>query len=271
MTLKRLAPLLVFVPLTALAVTACLPTDIQKRTIQDGFSKYSSRQFVESESIADDYIKKNPTVDNIDEAYYLRGVARFSRSNKQGAAEDLQAAIAKTKRVDMKVKAYRTLGDIAYESGDWQQALANYQKSMDADNGPPAWGQQPKATPAKADAYLNYRAGACLQNLGQWDKARRYFDTAISTKGDPHLTARAVTRMNSNHFALQFGAFEDGPKAAELIKQLKAGGIAATAATEMREGKLLYLVRSGSYNTYAEAEAGRSRLLSKFPAVTIVP
>jgi hypothetical protein len=56
-----------------------------------------------------------------------------------------------------------------------------------------------------------------------------------------------------------------------LIKQLKAAGIAATAATELRDGKILYMVRSGSYNTNSEAESARSRLLSKFPAATVVP
>jgi tetratricopeptide (TPR) repeat protein len=271
MTLKRIAPLVVFVPLTALAVTACLPSDIQKRTIQDGYSKYLSRQFVESESIADDYIKKNPTVDNVDEAYYLRGVARYSRNNKAEAAEDLQTAIAKTKRPDMKQKAFRTLGDIAYDSGDWQLALADYQKSMEIGKAPVEWGQEKNAASAKPDTYVNYRVGACLQNLGQWDKARGYFDTVVSVGGDPQLTGWAVARLNAHHFSLQFGAFADGPKAAELIKQLKAAGITATAATELRDGKVLYMVRSGSYNTNTEAEAARSKLVAKFPVVAIVP
>ena len=150
-------------------------------------------------------------------------------------------------------------------------ALEDYQKSMDIGKAPVEWGQEKNAASSKPDAYVNYRAGACLQNLGQWDKARGYFDTVVSVGADPQLTARAVKRLNASHFALQFGAFADGPKAAELIKQLKGAGITATAATEMREGKLLYLVRSGSYNTYTEAESARSRLLSKFPAATIVP
>jgi tetratricopeptide (TPR) repeat protein len=265
-------PMVVF--LIAAFLAGCLPTEAQRRALEDGFAKYSARQFVESESIANEYIKQNPTVDNIDEAYYLRGLARFSRNNKQGASEDLLAAIEKTKRSDLKGKAYRTLGDIAFDGDKWQQAFDYYQQSLtavaSASVGNGAANGQAGPRP-KADAYLHYRSGAALQNLGQWDKARPFFQTVIATNSDPAQTARSVTRINARNFSLQFGAFSESGKAAELIRQLKAANITATASTEMRESQLLYLVRSGTYGTYQEAEVARGKLLAKYPAVVVVP
>jgi len=256
MQIRRIASTVL---LAAALPAACTPSPAQRQTLEDGFTKYSARQFDASEAIASDYIQKNPAVDNVDEAFYLRGLARYSRGNKSAAADDLNAAIAKSKRSDLREKAYRTLGDISFDASKWDAALQQYQKSADA------------APAARADPHVVYRIGACLQNMGQWNNARPYFQSLASANGDLQVTQRAVARMNARNFALQFGAFQEGAKAAELIKQLKTAGINATAASELRDGQLLYLVRSGSYNTWEQADAARNKMIPKYPVVTIVP
>ena len=39
----------------------------------------------------------------------------------------------------------------------------------------------------------------------------------------------------------------------------------------MRENQLLYLIRTGSYRTYEEADLARQKLQPKYPLLIIVP
>ncbi|MCL2646653.1 MAG: SPOR domain-containing protein [Phycisphaerales bacterium] len=236
-----------------------------RQTLETGFTQYSARQFDKSYSAADEYIRKNPNAANIDEAYYLRGLSRMSRNSpteKTAAAQDLQTAIAKTKRSDLKAKANRALGDIAYDASRWPDAATYYQKSLAT---APASSLSPAAT-----VHINYRLGTCHQNLGQWTGAKPYFQKVITSNADPAYTRSALARIDVKSFSLQFGAFRDQPNAAALVKQLKSS-ILATVITEMRDGQLLYFVRFGSYPTFAEAQSARTRFLPKYPKITISP
>jgi tetratricopeptide (TPR) repeat protein len=240
-----------------LLLTACVPSDADKAALKEGFLQYSNRQFDPAEAAAENYLKKNPTAPNIDEAHYLRGLARMSKNNPTGATEDLNTAIAKSQRKDLKAKAHRALGDIAYDAAQWEPAAEQYEKSL-------------TFAPEQSDAHICYRAGAALQNAGQWDRARVHLQRAATIKTDP-LSERAATRLNARNFSLQFGAFSDAARGADLVRQLKTAGITATATSELRDGKLLYLIRHGTFNTLAEAEKERTRFLLKFPTITIVP
>jgi tetratricopeptide (TPR) repeat protein len=257
--MRRAVPVVV-VLLSALA-SGCATSEEDKKSLQAGYALYNQRQPEGAEEIATKFIAANGASPNLDEGLYLRGLARLARANKAGAAEDLRQAIQKTARPDLKAKALRTLGDIAFDANTWKDAREAYEQAL-AVVPPP---------PAAAAAYLNYRIGACLQAVGQWDQAVPRLQQVIAAKGDPALAERAVARLNARAFALQFGAFADGRGAADLANALKAAGIAPTVTSELREGKLLYLVRSGSYPTWPEAEAARDRLLARYPVVTIVP
>jgi len=230
--------------------------------LAEGFTQYSARQFDKSHTAADEYIRKNPNAANLDEAYYLRGLSRISRNEKPAAAQDLQAAISKTKRADLKAKANRALGDIAYDAARWQDAIACYQISLAT--APPS---------PVAGVHINYRLGTCHQNLGQFAISKPYFQKIITpplSNTDPAYLRSALVRIEAKVFSLQFGAFRDQPNAAALVQQLKPA-LTATIATELRDNQLLYLVRTGSYPTLAEAQSARARLLAKYPNITIAP
>jgi len=247
--------------LTSLALTSCVTTDADRQALQKGYTLYTSRQLDDAEATATKFITANPQSDNLDEAYYLRGISRLTKggtTNRQAAQTDLKLALEKTKRPDLKAKATRALGDINFDETRWTEAKKYYEQAFDG------------ATPALT-TYLNYRIGACLQATGDWDPAQPFFQKVITANNDSYLTERSIARMYAKNFALQFGAFQEGPKAAELITQLKTSTIPAAVVTETREGKLLYIVRSGSYKTWQEADTARDKLSSKFPMVTIVP
>jgi tetratricopeptide (TPR) repeat protein len=257
----RHAPLLLLPSL----LLSCVTTEADKQALQQGFASYSGRNLDDAEAAASRFIAANPTSDNLDEAYYLRGVTRLTRggsANRITAAEDLRAAHEKTHRDDLKTKATRILhridGDTHFDAARWKEAREAYQQAL------------PGAAALDA-VYFNYRIGACLQATGEWEGAEPFFKTVVSSNADPFLTERSIARMYARAFALQFGAFQDRPRAAELLAQLKTSNISAAVVTETREGRLLYIVRSGAYKTWPEADAARDKLQSKYPLVTIVP
>ncbi len=248
-----------------LFLAACAPQE-KIPTLKEGFAQYNARQVEQSEASADKIIAADPQAPTVDEAYYLRGLSRMTRGNHIGAAADFQTAISKTVRPDLKAKAWRALGDIAFDQIQWADAQKDYESALAAG----------AATPANSASanYLNYRIGACQQAQGDWTRAAASFGRVIAADNDPaqkEIKDRALARMHATNYSLQFGAFVDAAKARELVAQLKAAGLAAVIPVDVREGQVLYLVQSGSYHTMNQAAKARDALSARYPLVTIVP
>ena len=264
MNQKSVASSVKTVPLLAcLALAGCTSAD--SSSLQDGFKKYVAQQPVESEAIADRYLAANPSAPDIDQAYYLRGISRMTRGNRAGAIPDLHTAITKTTRADLRSKAYRALGDMAYDQQQWPDAIKNYQAALDN-----------LTLDAASVTYLNYRMGETLQCQGEWTRSEPWFARVVAARNDPTLTDPALRRMHATGFAIQFGAFQEVAGAQALAAQLRAAGIAPLITNETRtdarnEARIWFLVQSGSYPNWAEALKARDGARSKFPAAMIVP
>ena len=243
----------------AVQFAACDATPEDRKSLADGFAAYDARQIDAAESAANAFIKKNPTAENLDEAYYLLGLTRYSRGDRPAAAQAFLAAIEKSKRDDLRGKSYAILADMASDGQRWEQAMDYLNKAV---------GFFPLG---KAPATVYYRCGTTLQAMGHWDNARPYFDKVIALKPEAVMLQRAIQRRAASSFALQFGAFKEGPNAAEMATQLRTAGVNTFITSEMREDQLLFLVRTGAYHTFEEADYARQRLLPKYPLVSIVP
>ncbi len=232
-----------------------------RQSLDRGFDAYSAGQYDAAAGAAGGYIAKYPDDAAVDEAYYLRGLSRMGLGDRAGAAADLRVAIAKSNRDDLRGKAWRGLGELAFEGERFEEAMQDYREAL---------GYYPAQRP---DALVVYRIGACLQALGQWDAARPWFQRVleVSPAGDA-LALRALERRDARGFSLQFGAYGSLANANDALKQLKAQGIiSGVVVPEMQEGTMLYMVRAGMYRTYDEAEAGRAGLIGRFPEVRVVP
>jgi tetratricopeptide (TPR) repeat protein len=247
-----------FFPLAALVLTACGPTASDRKNLSDAYSAYAARDFAGTENAATSYIQKQPTADNVDEAFYLRGLARYGRADRVGAAADLHNAVDRTKRSDLKYKAYMTLGDIAFDQNQWDEAAADYRKAIAS------------AVGITVEPRVEFRLGVALQSLGQWDSARAHL-ALVAASRDAALAERARERMGAKAFSLQFGAFKEGARAGELVRQLRSAGINAAASSEMHNGQLVFVVRSGAYTTLADADNARKRVADKYPNAVVVP
>jgi cell division protein FtsN len=261
-TRKRFLKAAILFAMLPLVLVGCETTQADKDSLKRGFALYNNHQVDEAEATATKFITANPNSPNIDEAYYLRGLARVTRGgaeNRQPAAEDMKNAIAKSNRPDLKCKAHRALGDIEFDSSHWSQAQDEYKKGLEGN------------TDEKLATYLNYRVGACMQAQGQWEQADEWFERVAAANNDAYLTERTFARMHARNFSLQFGAFAERNNANDLASQLKAAQIEAKVAVESRDGKPLYLVRVGAYKNWQEADLARDKYLAKYPLVSIVP
>jgi len=237
----------------------CVTTEADRNSLRAGFARYSDNQAEEAEGIADRFITANPNADTVDEAYYLRGLARMSRGNRGPAAADLRTAISKTKRADLKGKAYRALGDIAKELLQWPESQKDYEDSL--------------ATGAMSAAnvtYLNYGIGVALQAQGQWAQARPYFVRVAAADNDAERKVKALARMDVTAFTLQYGAYKDANNARNKVAQLKTAGVNAAMASEMRASEVWFLVQAGAYHTFAEAAAAREQMRTKLADVVVI-
>lgn len=241
-------------------LSGCGPTAQYRAALADGFTHFTAHQYDASEKAAATYLQKFPDDPHTDEAYYLRGLSRLARSDRPGATADLHAALARTQRPDLKAKAYRALGDLARADLRFPDAVTNYKESLRY------------YPPDQPDAVLFYRLGAVLQAVGQWDEARPYLQRALADNSvDPEVRQGALAKLAASAFALQYGAFQDAAGANNMAKALQTLGVTPFVTSELREGHLWFLVRSGSYRTYDEAHTMRSRMLPRFPVVRIVP
>jgi len=252
------------IPLLAcILLAACAGPDAA--SLQDGFKKYVAQQPVESEAIADRYIAANPGAPDIDQAYYLRGISRMTRGNRAAASADLRLALTKTTRADLRSKACRALGDMAYDQQQWPDALKDYQAALDN-----------LALDAASVTYLNYRMGEALQCQGDWTRSAPWFAKVVAARNDPTLTDPALRRMHAASFSIQFGAFQEVAGAQSLAAKLRIANIVPIITNETRtdarnQTQIWYLVQSGSYPTWTEALIARDRARTKFPAAIIVP
>lgn len=262
----RLA-LVLSITMTAGGIAGCAtPSDKEKMSLQHGFSCYNQRDYNGAVSAASTYIEKYPGDKYVDEAFYLRGISKQCCGDRVGAEKDLKEAIVKADRSDLKSKANRALGDMAYDRGLYDVAAGYYRTAITAAAGP-----DPKKPDGVADVAVFERLGNSLQAMGKWSEATPAFDQAMAMQRDPAASARIRARQMARAFELQFGMFANIANAQTLIASLKSQGVDALPINEMREGKVVWFVRTGKFVTLAEAETARSRLATKSPAPIVVP
>ena len=254
--------------LAAPLLTACAgtPSDQDKKNLEGGFASYSRRQYSAAERSATAYIEKFPKDKYVDEALYLRGLARQGLGNRAGAEKDLNDAIAKADRFDLKAKANRALGDMAYEDQHFDAAIGYYNASVAASIGP-----DPRKPSGAPEAAVYERLGASLQAVGKWSDAKPYFDRALASGPDPSVVQRVEARRYAVAFQLQFGVFADAANARTLVAALKTQGFAATLVNESHDGKTMWYVRAGNFQIFSQAEGARQGAAAKKLNPIIVP
>lgn len=190
------------------------------------------------------FLQLHPRAEEAGEAHYVRGLARLRQDDVAAARSDLAEAVRIAKRRDLVALAHAKLGELAYNAGNLALAEAHYRAVL-------------PSTPAGASPAdeAMYRLGCILQHRGGWREADQFFLKVIHFFDDTELAKRSAARVHAARWSIQVGAYAAAAVAEDARRQLARAGLAARVDREVREGRMLRLVRVGSYPTYARAQA----------------
>ncbi len=240
-------------------LSGCAAPSPTTQSLQSGYQAYQQGQYFAAENTARAFIASDTTGQNLAEAYYLAAISEEHQDELALARRDYRAAIGHSQRRDLQGKSYKALGDISYIQARFNHAAADYKMSLSVD---------PSVPP---DQRMLYRLGVALENTGQWNDARRYLDQLMATYPNSQFSKNALQRLTMNHFALQFGAWNNAAAAWRQVAGLKSRGVGAIVVPHNIGGRTLFLVQGGAYSTYSAAMAARVAAAAQAPQVIVVP
>ena len=246
-TVNRTIAIICFTILAVITFSGCnSPINPQDQASLDLARKQvQTKKFSSAIRNLDEFLGNHPSGSNSGEAYYLRGLChrQIVPANEQLAEQDFQNALKDKKDRVIRPLAQVGLGHIYFENHPLQpeKAVEFYRDAIsDLPNAPPK------------DAAL-YRLGVSLQKMGQWQDADLYLSQCIDKFPDSTFAKYARDRFGARIWSFQFGAFADLNRARNLVKQLQASGWPAIWQTRRKNSSLLYVVRSGRYFNYNQA------------------
>ena len=220
-----------------------------RERLQSAYASYDAGNDAETIDLMDKFLASDTSSPRADEAHYLRGMARYRRSDLVGAKEDLEAAVAKTDNKDLRARARITLGDIAYQGDDLALAERLY-RSAQAEI---EQGRQPSDR-----AY--FQLGCVLQKQGRWKEADVQFDRVVYLFAGSDLAAEAAGRTHCTAWTIQTSAPASRASAEAEVKRLSDKGLQAHVKPDISDGRPVFLVQVGRFAAYKQAA-------SELPAV----
>jgi tetratricopeptide (TPR) repeat protein len=195
-----------------------------------------------------------------DEAYYLRGLARYGLGDRAGAQADLSEALGRTQMKELRAKSAAALGDLAWDADEMQTAERMYGLALN--------NLQKDQKPAD---HAHYRLGCVLQRLGRWEEADDHFNKVVYFFSGSKLAERAGRRLNARDWTIQVAAFEGKSRAEAVVRELRDRNLPAVAQPIVAEGRLTFVVQVGHYPTYEQATASLGAVRQHKPDAYVIP
>jgi tetratricopeptide (TPR) repeat protein len=191
----------------------------------------------------------------IDEAFYLRGLARQRSKDIPGAKTDLTEAARRTKW--LKAQAHLALGDLAWDSEDMSEAEAMFTMSLGEMGSPDNVKSATSQDRSLGDrAHAEYRLGCIYQRQGRWLEADEKFDRVIHEAKDSRLAQQASLRVHCRAWTVRACTLSRSDGGPHAIATLKAHGLSGVYMQPTQiNGTLKYVVQVGRYPTYDQANA----------------
>jgi tetratricopeptide (TPR) repeat protein len=183
------------------------------------------------------------------EAYYLRGLARARQGQTDPARADFNEALRLGRRKDLKGLVHGELGKLDFDAGQMKAAEGHYRQMLEV---------IPADAP-QAEGAL-YRLGCALQYLGQWSQADAYFDKVIHNFDGSDISRLAVNRVRAVRWAIQAGAFQNELAGKQMAQNLRTLALEVRFDSGLRDGRMMRLLRVGSYPTFGAAKADLERV-----------
>ena len=197
---------------------------------------------------ADAVLAETKTGLGASKARYMRALGLVAMRDYNRAGPELEKVRASGYE-ELRIKANDTLGEIAYLQGRDDQARAYFKEALR--------GCAADVAPA---GHANYRLGCLLQRVGDWTNADLHFQRVTYYFPKTKMAARAKQRVRARAWTVQVGAYHDSVQARTDAKKFARLNIPVRVEPVLRDGKLVYLLQTGRWPTFAPAVA-------KLPAV----
>jgi len=233
----------------------------EQAALRQASEQYARGDLATAASSLDRLIETYDRTAEIAEAYYVRGLCRFSQRQYAAAATDFEQAVAKSRRDDLTARAKASLAAIAFQAADWDRAARLYRESVpDLPDAPPT------------DEIL-YSAGVALQRVGDWPTADLQFSRILQKFRDRPMAreARRMALWRHPYYAIQLGAYRDADNADKAVKAFRQRGLDVEQENLPRDGQALWVIMTGRYRTYADARAALPRVQQVQRDATIIP
>lgn len=255
---------LLFVLLVVLDSGCARPVSIEGQAqLAMARQQFEQKQYNRAVESLSTFLQRESGSKKASEAYYLRGLCyrQMEPANNDLALQDFQQVITRSEEEPAWAFAQVILGHIYFENqpDEPEKAIKHYQ---------PALRKLPNEPPR--DAVL-CRLAVSLQKLGRFSEADLYLSRCYNDFGNSLFAPYARDYFGARAWRLQYEAFSDLNRAQQLAAQLKQRGLQADWSPRRVEGKLLYAVRSGRYDTHRQAQQALLQVRGEYPQVTIVP
>ena len=213
-----------------------------KELLSAGSAAFHRAEYEDSVRYLDTFLKDHGKSRGADEAYFVRGLAKYKLKDRPGAASDLKEALNRTKLDHIRVHALNALGDLAWDRNDMALAESMYRQAL----------ANVKEDQRPAD-HSHYRLGCVLQRQGAWDDADLQFDRVIHFFGNSELGKLAARHVRCRAWTIQAGAYRQKALADAEAKRFQTENLPANVQSATDRGQLLFLVHVGRYPTYPQA------------------
>lgn len=178
------------------------------------------------------------------QAHYLRGMALYRLKEYPSAREDLQRVYARTRNVDLRIKATDTLGELAYLRGDLNEADRLLAEVVD----------QTREGDRPAD-HARFRRGCIRQRQGKWIEADVEFEKVIHQFPNTSVARKAAQKARGRSWTIQVGSFDSKNNAGATATKFQQAGMRTYIEPVMQDGKLKFLLQVGRWGKYEPAES----------------
>ncbi len=246
------------------SLAGCQQLTVEARQdLEQGAHAYNMGRYAQARSTLNRFIDANQQYPEVAEAYYIRGLCHLKRNMRTEAQRDFLAAIERSSRLDLTMRAKAALGVMAYDDDNYSSAVRYYEDAI-----------QWLTDLREFDDHL-LRYGISLQRTGKWEQAAHQFSRILHefADGSAAKTARYMLGWNRPYFTVQCHALSSAEAARKEVARLRALGLQAEQQLDTRHGKAMYLIQVGRYKTYNEAQqaAVRIRRVAGVEKAKVVP
>ena len=237
-----------------------VPAGAQRR-IQEAQTAAAAGQFHRAADLVEPVIRAHGNKKQAAAAFYVRGQCRVEAGQRDAARQDFQTALRQSSDADLRALVAVQLGNLAFDDGAYPAACEHYAGAVE---------RLPHRPPADR-VFLQY--GIALQRSGRFDDANRMYAWLIKEfPNSPHVAAaQAKQAWAAPYFAIQCGAFGQQTAARDLAGALRASGLDAEIANEVRNRGRLFVVRVGRFPSYTDAARALGRVRGVVSDAYIVP